>query len=297
MSHEALNALISQNSWELVSPLTEVGRSLRARVKTSERIGLVFWFADAQLSKRAAWAHALEHAAQLFAVPELLESGENWILVENIQGEPLSEYLDGVHSSLLGYKGAPHILQELGELARKLHAMFPEISFYGDPSDASAQWLTFNGYVASRLEEWAEHVRSLGLADEGVQVVSKVIGDLRQELASFHPRSLTTICHRCLSPDHIWVSENAKDIVGLTGLENCAALPPEMDLAWILNVESVAESDDLVRHLYRGYGAARTMDVQRREYFYARVVALEALYAKPPEIHGNVENLLRLLEV
>lgn len=297
MSQEALDALISQNGWELVSPVTEVGRSLRARVKTTERQALVFWFEEEKLAKRVAWAHELEHAAQLFAVPELLDSGKQWVLLEDIKGEPLSQYLDGVHASLLGYKGASHLLQELGELARKLHAMFPEISFYGDPSDPNAQWLTFNGYVASRLEEWAEHVRSLGLEDDGVQVVSKVIGDLRQELASFHPRSLTTICHRCLSPDHIWVSENAKDIVGLTGFENCAALPPEMDLAWILNVESVAESDDLVRHLYRGYGAARTMDVQRREYFYARVVALEALYARPPEIHGNVENLLRLLEL
>ena len=94
------------------------------------------------------------------------------------------------------------------------------------------------------------------------------LGDLRHELSAFHPRYPATICHGAVGLSRIWINDRA-EVVGLTGFDQAAFLPAETDLASFLWFEGLAMDEALVQAFYRGYGAARTMDVQRRERFYA----------------------------
>jgi hypothetical protein len=51
-------------------------------------------------------------------------------------------------------------------------------------------------------------------------------------------------------------------------------------------MEGIGHHETLARAFYRGYGAARTMDMQRRERFFRRLTAFEALVG---ELRGVTE--------
>lgn len=285
----------SKHGWSLLGEPVDEGLALRQLVVANEQTALLYAYRDAESAERVAWCHHVENAAQLFVVPELIASGERWCLLQGIRGAPLQDWLKKNGLDFTRHRDSSILLQELGEIVRKLHSTKPGIKSYGDVLEKGSHWLTFNGYVASRCEEYAEEVRTLGLDDELASKVANAIGEIRHELASFHPRSHTTLCHGRLALEHVWVAESGRDVVGLTGFENAQAMPPELDLAWLLWMEGVIQDDEATRALYRGYGAARTMDVQRREHFYMRLVALDALYGRLGRVPKKVEELVALI--
>lgn len=265
--------------WKVVATARE-GNAERASVTLhSGAPALLYVFEDIVRAQRTAWAHRPEHAAQLFVVPQLLQSGENWCLLEGIDGIPLSDFLQKSHATAI----SPLLAQDLGEILRKLHSTnVSQSSVFGDVL-AGPRWLTFNGYVAAQFERFAEEVRRLDIDDATTSKIMQAIGLIRHELASFHPRSPTTLVHGKVDFAHVWVDANGRGIVGLTGFDSAAILPAEFDLVWLLWMRDF-EADELARSLYRGYGAARTMDVQRRERFHRRLVAFHALYGDFGEV-------------
>lgn len=278
-----------QLGWQVISEATE-GNAQRLSVTQNGLHGLLYVFDEPTHAERVAWAHASNRAAQLFAVPELLEHGVGWCLLQGIDGVPLSDFM-----AARDLKEVPAVLaSELGELLRKLHSTnLTGESVFGDPIEGGTRWLTFNGYVAAQFERFAEDVRTLDVDDTVASQILQAIGQIRQELASFHPRSPTTLVHGKVDPRHVWVDEQGRSVVGLTGFETCALLPAEIDLAWLLWIKGF-EVDDLARSLYRGYGAARTMDVQRRERFYRRLVAFHALYGDYGRVDADRSRLIQI---
>lgn len=275
--------------WQVVAEAVE-GNAHRVIVEQGALRGMLYVYDDPVHATRVAWAHASDRAAQLFAVPEVIDHGVGWCLLQGIDGMPLSDYM-AAH----GLRQVPGVLAtELGELLRKLHSTnLTGESVFGDPIEGGTRWLTFNGYVAAKFERFAEDVRTLDVDDTVAGEILNAIGQIRQELASFHPRSPTTLVHGKVDPQHIWVDPQGRSVVGLTGFETCALLPAEVDLAWLLWIKGF-EVDDLARYLYRGYGAARTMDVQRRERFYRRLVAFHALYGDFGKIDADRGRLIQL---
>lgn len=280
-----MTELLASKGLTLLSQARE-GNATRYHVEREGVPCLLYTFEDEVHARRVAWAHDPQRAAQLFVVPEVLESGPGWCLLQNISGTPLAARMKP------GDAIPPNIAQELGEIVRKLHSTnLTGESVFGDPLPEGPRWLTFNGYVAAQFERFAEDVRRLALDDELTTGIVQAIGQVRQELASFHPRSPTTLVHGKIDPEHVWVDGHGRSIVGLTGFDTCAFLPAEVDLAWVLWLEDF-DGADLARPLYRGYGAARTMDVQRRERFYRRLVAFHALYGDFGDVRVARERLL-----
>ncbi|QDG49951.1 hypothetical protein FIV42_04145 [Persicimonas caeni] len=291
MSQDALKAVdvlqevLAAQPWQPTEDPAVEGRGLRVRVHLDDqRSALLYVWDEALLAKRAAWAHRPERAGMLFAVPELIESGLKWCLVDDVDGMPLTTYLEreGVGSvTELDAERARGLAREAGELARKLHEIEVPRE-YGDMVDPDrdghiGRWNTFNGYIAHRLEHFAEQIRHRDLDEEVRSQLLATIGDLRAELAAFHPRHAPSLNHGAFGPQHFWVDETGRTITALTGFDGARLLPPEADLARLLWLDGLACDDGLVRSFYAGYGAARTMDLQRRERFYRRVAALEAL--------------------
>ncbi|MEZ4459668.1 MAG: phosphotransferase [bacterium] len=282
--------IAASQGWS-VERVAREGNAERLHVEQDGTPAILYVFEDPGRARRVAWAHGADHAAQLFVVPELIEAKDNWVLVQNIEGLPLSEYLVESGSAAI----TSQLAHELGENLRKLHSTnLSTESVFGDPVDAAQRWLTFNGFVAAQFERFAEDVRSLNLDDTIASAILNAIGQIRHELASFHPRSPTTLVHGKLDFSHIWVDENGRSVVGLTSFDACAILPAEVDLAWLLWIKDF-EADDLARSLYRGYGAARTMDVQRRERFHRRLVAFHALYGDYGHVDVPLERLVAIV--
>ncbi len=270
------------------------GSALRQLVLHNDERAILYVFQSAEVAERVAYCHHVDVGAQLFVVPERIDSGERWCLLKHIQGVPLSTWLV-THENHFSKPDGNALIQDMGEQVRKVHSTLGSVGYFGDLLDESKRWLTFNGYVASAFESYAEDVRTLGLDDVTELAVAKAIGEMRHELASFHPRSPTVLCHGKLAFEHIWVSDSGREITGLTGFEHACAMPPEVDVAWLLWIEKFQSSEDAIRGLYRGFGAARTMDVQRREIFYKRLIALHALYGGLGGVHTPVAALVELI--
>lgn len=286
-SAEAIDALIDDNGWQSAAPPAVENGSTRVRVALADGTHAMVYTHDSEVAaRRSAWCHEKEHGAQLFAVPRRLDAGAGWVLVEDVDGVPIATYLreQGVGSlGELGRERSRLLCKGIGQLARKLHEVGVPTAF-GDVLETGGigRWQTFNGYCAARLEDFSERVRSAeGLGESVRSSLLNSIGDLRNELSAFHPRHPPTLNHGHMTLDHIWVDRAGRDVVALTGFDRARLLPREADLATILWFDRIGESDELVRAFYSGYGAARTMDLQRRERFYRRLAALEAL------VHGD----------
>lgn len=286
---ERVEQIAADRGFELRDEPVLEGEAWRAAIaRQAQSGGLLYVWEDSVLARRAARAHRAQHAAHLFAVPELLESGESWCLVEEIDGRTLSAHLSSRGAAALpdlGLEAARILVKGIGELTRKLHEI--EVSReFGDilqeVDGAGGRWQTFSGYCAARLEHVSEALRRPDLDEETRSRLLTSIGDLRTELSAFHPRHAPSLTHQRLAPAHIWVDESGREVVGLTGFAHARLMPAEADLARLLWLEGIADDDALVRSFYEGYGAARTMDLQRRERFYRRLAAFEALI-EPPE--------------
>lgn len=281
-----LQAVLAGKPWQPIEEPSVEGRGVRVRVQLDDeqRTALLYVWSDSHLADRVAWAHHGARAAILFAVPELLDAGSTWCLLDDIEGMPLAAYLNEVGASTvaaLDDERAHGLAREAGELARKLHEIEVPHEF-GDVLDADrdgnlGRWKTFNGYFAHRLEHFAVQIRHRDFDEDVRSHLLATIGELRAELAAFHPRHAPSLNHGAFGPQHFWVDTSGRVITGLTGFEQARLLPPEADLARLLWLDGLALDDGLVRAFYAGYGAARTMDLQRRERFYRRVAALEAL--------------------
>ncbi len=295
MSVERLSAsdIANQNKFELSGDVVTDGLADRANVCLDDgRDGLLFVWDDEVLADRAAWLHSPERA-QLFVVPELLLRGPHWCVLEGIDGVRVADILAEDPEWIETAQGMG-IIRQLGQTLRKIHSG-NAAEHFGDVLEDGETWMTFNGYVAAHLEVFAEKARTIGLDDDIVHGLLGAIGQARHELASFHPRGPSCLVHGMPSFDHVWVNEESTSLVGLTGFEHAALLPAELDIAWAMWIGGIAKDDLMIRALYRGYGAARTMDVQRRERFYRRFVGLLSLFGavgRPPEDTGATLELI-----
>lgn len=268
------------------------GSALRYSVKRNDTECLLYHFEDTSLCNRAKFV--LNHLSpHLFAIPEILEEDEHWFLIEKV-GQNAKTFFDAKHSS----QERLHIKYalEMGQFLRKLHNCPAPIRF-GDPVSDSRDhsWLTFNGYVASKLERFLEEVRKQSFTDESVGKVKNAIADLRNQLASFHPRTPPTWNHRRPSAEHVRINPETAEIVAITGFEYSVLLPPELDIAYFLYIDDIGFDEASILALYKGYGSARTMDVQRRERFYRRLAALDAIMKDSGPTSLGSEDLFQII--
>lgn len=238
-------------------------------------------------AKRVVRAHRDDLAGQLFAAPQLLTADPRagWTLHTHPRGVPLTHWLrQHGHASIAQLDPARHrmLFESMGVLARKLHSLkapgiFGEIPAHDDPSPThhARIWNTFNGWVANALNEYASALDEHG--GTGRLQLKESLGDLRHELSAFHPRHPAVLTHGAFGPEHMWVDEKGLEVVALTGFDMARFLPAEADLANMLFLEDLMASELGVKFFYQGYGAARTMDVQRRERFYRRLFTFEVL--------------------
>ncbi len=250
------------------------GSASRYRVKKDGSDYLLYYFEDKTRCFRAKF-FCEQLSSVLFVIPKIIEEGEDWFLIE-IYGENAKSFFDSQADGerLFHTKYA----QEMGRFLSKLHNCPAPIRF-GDPTSDSRDrsWLTFNGYVAAKLERFLEEVRKQSFSDESVGIVRNAIAELRDQLASFHPRTPPTWNHRRPSAEHVWINPETSEIVTITGFEYSVFLPPELDMAYFLYIDDVDFDEASIHAFYKGYGSARTMDVQRRERFYRRLAALDAI--------------------
>lgn len=291
-----IDDLCAQRGWTLLGPAVREGLAQRSLVSLEDGDGLLYVWQDELIARRASYCHGGALGEQLFVVPAQIESGLNWVLVEAIEGRTIADTLgDGDLTDLNTPYGAA-MIQSLGENVRKIHSVSVEATFGDVIEETGERWLTFNGYVAAHFERFSEDVRSLDIDDTTAMQINNRIGQMRHDLASFHPRSPSSVVHGRLALEHIWIDEHGREVVGITGFENAAILPPEVDLAWLLWFEGFGQNDSVLRSFYRGYGAARTMDVQRRERFYRRLRAFQGLFhaIRPTEL--TQEELVELTD-
>lgn len=257
----------------------------------SSKGGLIFRFSDPLHARRVARVHQPEHGPQLFAIPELIAAGEDWCLMEDIAGAPMSAV------GPLGTLTTPAIAEQAGVLLRKLHGQSaPER--YGDiiaeetQTQGRRSWKTFNGYVAAHLDGFVDRVNTGDFDDEVRSMLLEVLGDLRQGLSAFLPRQPAALNHGGFGPRNLWVDPIRGEIIGLTGFERASYLPKGMDIAYLFYVVGLLHHDESVRAFYTGYGAARTMDVQRREKYYGRLVLFETLFGLRDPLGATREALV-----
>ncbi len=291
MTDLSIPQIVELHGWELVSePVTEGDADRAEVVLESGEPALLYWWSDGELAARAAWVH--EHAgAELFSVPQRISSGPGWVAMQRPEGVPATELLEGPSVD-------PLLAASLGKTLRKLHNL-PAPSECGDVLEqldggAQARWLTFSGWVAHRLEIVSESLRGLELDEETSARLAATIADMRHELSAFHPRTPPSIVHGGPGLAHVWVDATGREVLALTGFGRAGLLPREADLAYLLWLEDYGTDDTVARALYQGYGAARTMDVQRRERFYRRLVALEAIVGLKGSVRLPLERLIEL---
>lgn len=269
------------------------GRSVRLDVLTQDgHRALLYLWPDDRSVARVIHSHHEDLTGQLFAAPNLLKSSreQRWTLHERPDGVPLRSWMraNGVDSlAHIDASSKRHLFESMGVLARKLHSLgsnglFGEIPDLEDtsgehPTAADDTWHTFNGWVARALDGFSRALDARENAWSGSLSLKESLGDLRHELSAFHPRHPAVLAHGAFGPEHMWVDEKGAEVIALTGFDMARFLPAEADVANILWLEDMIASDLAVAAFYKGYGAARTMDVQRRERFYRRLAAFEAL--------------------
>lgn len=275
-------ALSLPSTQPLDAPARE-GRAWRWRVQRSGGQHALFYvFDDDAACARAAVVSSPKWAHELFAVPDGVSilRAERALLLEGVDGMPLPQYIahmgaDGLHT----LPAAAAILEQIGVLMRKIHSLDAPARRFGDVLEASTSTTTFNGYVASRLESVYEVFQHHTPSGVPRQTMLEEVGTLRHELSAFHPRYPASLIHGAPSLEHVWINMQG-EVVALTGFQDAAFLPPEIDTAYLIWMTNLIEHDALLTSFYKGYGAARTMDVQRRGRFYRRLLALETLAGK-----------------
>lgn len=285
-----LQDLVDQFGWSVRGDAAAEGAGMRLPIAVeSGEPALLYHFADEQTALRVAVAHKTA-GELLFAVPECLASGPNWVVVQQPPGRLVADVIPEFE----GDQARP-VLESLGKVLRKLHQL-PCEPFCGDLVDdgGDGRWLTFSGYVAHHLEWFNENMRRRSFTEPNTEALTTAIGDLRHELSAFHPRNPPSLSHGRLGLEHVWLDESGREVVGLTGFEHAAQIPREADIAYLLWIAGIGSDDLLVRAFYAGYGAARTMDVQRRERFYRRLVALQALFGGKGEVPASTDRLIAL---
>lgn len=266
------------------------GLAMRHAVQTreGERVLLYLWCAPQAAARAIRVMVRDDLGEQLFAVPEVFahDASKAWCLVRHPEGQALSTWLDAQGASHFGRLAptlARPLVESLGVLLRKLHSIDSPGVFGEIPDDveqlAQGSFHTFNGWVAAQLERFIEainHAQELD-PDQRLECLG-YLGDLRHELSAFHPRHPAVFSHGSLGAENLWVGPAGQEIVGITGFDRARYLPAEADLATVLWIEGLATLDDhTVRCFYRGYGAAHTMDVQRRERFYRRLASFDVI--------------------
>lgn len=282
-------ALSLSPAQELESPTRE-GRSWRWDVQRSGGQRALFYvFEDDAACARAAVVSSPRWSSELFAIPDgvcILRS-ERALVLEGVDGMTLPDYINHMGASALhALPSASVTLEQVGGLMRKLHSLAAPARRFGDVLEASASTTTFNGYVAARLEVVLEALQHHTPSGASRQALLEHVGGLRHELSAFHPRYPASLIHGSPRPENFWVNMQG-EVVALTGFQDAAFLPPEVDTAYLIWMANLIEHDALLRAFYKGYGAARTMDVQRRGRFYRRLLALETLAGKrqrPPNV-------------
>ncbi|MEC9441803.1 MAG: phosphotransferase [Myxococcota bacterium] len=290
MEH-SITTLAQQLSLQPIGSPESEGRAVRLEVKRGNEQRALLYLWPGGRARRVTRALTEELAGQLFAAPELLDSdvARGWTLHAHPEGIPLKSWMRAKDIDSLAEIDASskrHLFESMGVLARKLHSLgsgglFGEIPDAEDenPTAAEDTWHTFNGWVARALDRYSRSIDSdtQGGAWRGRIELKESLGDLRHELSAFHPRHPAVLTHGALGVEHMWVDEHCSEVVALTGFDMARFLPAEADVANILWLEDMIASDLAVSAFYKGYGAARTMDVQRRERFYRRLSAFEAL--------------------
>jgi aminoglycoside phosphotransferase (APT) family kinase protein len=265
--------------WTPVAPGEERESWARVWVDEGQGRAILLRFSGAGETKRVLSVHDPAQGVQLFAVPEVIAHGEDWCLVEDIAGVPLMEVASG-EKGLVRMR-QPEFAEQLGTLLRKLHEA-KGMQRYGDVLEvgdrAERVWQTFNGFVAARLERFVEAANQGGFDVASRVGLLDLIGSLRHELSAFLPRQPASLHHGTVSPRHVWVDPDTERVVALTGFEQASYLPPGLDIAYLFYIVGLLHDEAAVRAFYRGYGSARTMDVQRREKFYGRLVLLDVLF-------------------
>lgn len=258
---------------------------------------------------------AVAHEAlgmHIFAIPEPVQFSkqDRWLLLEHPDGVRLNTWLEEQGTKTIAdlpLSQSLSLLESLGVLLRKLHSIDAG-GVVGDICAISQErgnqlptgcFHTFNGWVASKLEQFTETLNHASNLDQDQRLSClKYLGDLRHELSSFHPRHPAVFSHGFLKLENLWVSQSAGDIevIAMTGFDQACFLPAEADLAKLLWIEGLATLDDtLIRAFYRGYGAAHTMDVQRRERFYRRLAAFDVLLSpRDHQVNLSSDTLIKL---
>lgn len=293
---DVVQSVLALHGWEATSTPVREGEAHRVAVAlpNGERALLYAW-ADEVHARRAALVHQVV-AAEMFAVPERIDHGPRWLLVEHPDGSPVPEVL-GADVRDLSLRRAKTLAADVGEVMRKLHAV-PTEKFcgdvLGDEDGSDGRFLTFSGYVAHQLERFAENLRTQSFSEEEVGRLQTSIAELRHELSAFHPRNPSGYVHGRPGVEHVWLDPSGREVVGLTGFDHAALLPREADLAYILWVDGLGADDHVARAFYDGYGAARTMDVQRRERFFRRLVAFQVLFGQKGDVDVDAARLIEL---
>jgi hypothetical protein len=290
MSAHPLDAFLDALGAEPVNAPWRAGHAWQTRVRLAQRPepALLTVWDEPERAQRALAACAPTLAGQLFAVPEIIEHGPGWRLSHDIAGQPLERLLAAHNAaSIAQLPRAAQLVEGVGRVLRKLHSNAPAGAPFGPLGDEG--WQTFSGYVAARLESHAAALNHIALAEHVRVSLLESLGDLRHELSAFYPRLPATLVHGAISAPFLWVDETGSEIIGLTGFGHAASLPAQYDLSFFLWMEAIAEEDALVRAFYRGYGAARTMDLQRRERFFRRLCAFEVLVGELRGVGGRSE--------
>lgn len=267
----SVNGRLEREGWEFEELSEGIWRARR------EEVAALAWaFEGAEQAARAALMHGPEVGAQLFVVPDLLArwEAEGALLTQDPGGAPAP-------AEVWSRAGAAQLAEQLGEALRKLHSLKVADRTFGDVREAGARWSTFNGFAASRLESHLEAANhDAALSQDERDALLRALDDLRHELSAFHPRYPAVWCHGAPGARALWVDAAGARVTGLVRFGGARLLPSEWDMACALYLDGLVEHDALVRSFYRGYGAARTMDMQRRERFFRRLVSLEALFGE-----------------
>lgn len=292
-----IKSVVALHGWETTAEPSREGSAERVSVTLPDgQVALLYAWEDEVHAQRAAIVHE-RVGAEIFAVPDCIDHGPRWVLIEHPDGVPAYDALGCTDINELDLAGAREVAGAVGEVLRKVHTVPSEKycgDVLGDQPLSDGKFLTFSGYVAHQLERFAENLRTQSLSEPQMEQLQKSIADLRHELSAFHPRNPSGYTHGRPSLEHVWLDRAGRSVVGLTGFERSALLPREADLAYILWIDDLGRQEAVARAFYNGYGAARTMDVQRRERFYRRLVAFQVLFGQKGEVDVDAARLIEL---
>ena len=221
--------------------------------------------------------HASWLTLDLPHIPRLLESDEAqcWTLHDQPEGKPLGQVLGerGLGSiEALGDSMSATLLQSLGRRMAEVHAQALPAHCVGELPRAYQTPPTRT--LHSHLSRW------LGQEEEAQQEALRLGAmALRHELRAFHPATTCVLTHGALSVWSVWVWEETMEVSALCGWGEARVLPRAAEFAHLVGIDQVFGTlgQRALRQLYGSYGMARTMDMERKERFFWRVLALEML--------------------